>query len=82
MKKQGEYSIANFTIFKFWHKRSFINKEEIKHSKLTARANKKFVCFKGLTRARGRAYASPVKFVVTWNILKVIWYTSLKTGRS
>lgn len=30
----------------------------------------------------GRAYASPVKFVVTWNILKVIWYTSLKTGKS
>ncbi|MDD5812376.1 MAG: hypothetical protein PUD17_09800 [Treponema sp.] len=30
----------------------------------------------------GRPYASPVKFVVTWNILKVIWYTSLKTGKS
>ena len=29
-----------------------------------------------------RPYASPVKFVVTWNILNVIWYTSLKTGKS
>ena len=30
----------------------------------------------------GRSYASRRKIVVTWNILKVIWYTSLKTGKS
>ena len=30
----------------------------------------------------GRSYASRGKIVVTWNILKVIWYTSLKTGKS
>ena len=30
----------------------------------------------------GRSYAPRGKFVVTWNILKVIWYTSLKTGKS
>ena len=30
----------------------------------------------------GRPYASPVKFVVTWNTLKLIWHTSLKTGKS
>lgn len=29
-----------------------------------------------------RPYASRGKIVVTWNILKVIWYTSLKTGKS
>ena len=30
----------------------------------------------------GRSYASRGKFVVTWNIFKVIWYTYLKTGKS
>ena len=50
--------------------------------KLAARADKTFIEIPVFSTSQGRAYASPVKFVVTWNILNVIWYTSLKTGKS
>ena len=54
--------------------------EALKNSRLVQ--TKRSLIFLFSARVRGRPYTSRVKFVVTWNILKVIWYTSLKTGKS
>ena len=54
LKKQGQISIVNCTFFKFWNKRSFIDKEEIRQPKLAARADKTFIVIPVFSTRQGQ----------------------------